>query len=164
VSGAAGYALGEGAAHNNLARLDARRGSFDDAHGFFASAVEIFERIGSAAMLLEARAREAECLVFQGRHAEALALLDSLEPGGGTEMTAILLERMRGFALCQARRPDEGRRHLEQSLALARDVGSDYEAALSCRALADTGGSGGEDADQTFARLGIVNLPHVPLP
>jgi tetratricopeptide (TPR) repeat protein len=165
VSGAAGYALGEGVAFNNLARLAARRGAFDGAHALFASAVAVFERIGSAAMLLEARAREVECLVFQGRHAEAIALLDSLEPGGGTEMTAILLERMRGFALCQARRPDEGRTHLEQSLALSRTVGSDYETALSLRALAETGGSGPEEAaDETFARLGVVNLPHVPLP
>jgi tetratricopeptide (TPR) repeat protein len=165
VSGAAGYALGEGAAFDNLARLEARRGSFDAAHALFASAVAVFERIGSAAMLLEARAREVECLVFQGRHAEAIALLESLEPGGGTEMTAVLLERMRGYALCQARRPDEGRTYLEHSLALSRTVGSDYETALSLRALADTGGSGRDEAaEQTFARLGIVNLPHVPLP
>jgi hypothetical protein len=80
-------------------------------------------------------------------------------------MTAILLERMRGYALCQARRPDEGRSHLEQSLTLARNVGSDYEAALSLRALEDTGGSGREEqAEQTLTRLGVVNLPHVPLP
>ena len=165
VSGAAGYALGEGAAFDNLARLEARRGSFDAAHALFASAVDVFERIGSAAMLLEARAREAECLVFQGRHAEAIALLDSLETGGGTEMTAILLERMRGYALCQARRPDEGRTYLEHALALSRTVGSDYETALSLRALADSGGSGPDEAaEQTLARLGVVNLPHVPLP
>jgi hypothetical protein len=80
-------------------------------------------------------------------------------------MTAVLLERMRGYALCQARRPDEGRTYLEHSLALSRTVGSDYETALSLRALADTGGSGRDEAaEQTFARLGIVNLPHVPLP
>ena len=76
VCKAAGYALGEGAAADNLARLDARAGRFDEAHALFADARGVFERIGAAVFALEAQAREAECFVFEGRHGEAIALLE----------------------------------------------------------------------------------------
>ena len=74
VCRATGYALGEGVAVQQPGTARRSRGRFDESHALFAQALELFDRIGSAAMLLEARVREAECLVFEGRHAEAIAL------------------------------------------------------------------------------------------
>ena len=138
VCKAAGYALGEGAALNNLARLEARVGRFEEAHTLFEEAHTLFERIGSARFELEAVARQSECLVFEGRHAEAIAALASREDDGQMGVTRILVERTLGYALHQARRPDESKAHLELSVEVARQVGSEYETALSLRALADT--------------------------
>ena len=166
VSRATGYAIGEGAALSNLARLDARAGRFDEAHALFAQAREVFDRIGSTPLRHEAAAREAECFVLEGRYAEALGLLEE-QPEDPPPQTAILVERTLGYALHQARRPDEGRPHLEESLGLAQGVGSEYEEALSLRALADTRAAGPEGRDRaeaTLARLGVIRLPPVPLP
>ena len=69
--------------------------------------------------------------------------------------------------LHQARRPDESRVHLEQSVAVARQVGSEYETALSLRALADTGNADvgvRAESDAALERLGVVFVPAVPLP
>jgi hypothetical protein len=46
-------------------------------------------------------------------------------------------------------------------------VGSEYEVALSLRALAQTGHAGADvlaEAEATLARLGVVSLRAVPLP
>ena len=167
VSKAAGYVLGEGAALNNLARLEARAGRFEQAHTLFDEAYTLFERIGSARFELEALARQSECLVFEGRHAEAIAALSGRVDDGQSDYTSILVERTLGYALHQADRRDESRKHLEQSLKLARRVDSEYETALSLRALADTHNAGADvraESDATLARLGVVFVPLVPLP
>jgi hypothetical protein len=133
----------------------------------FTEAVALFERIGSRGFELEGRAREAECLVFEGRHGDAISLLDGRVDAEQTGPTRILLERTLGYALHQARRPDEARQHLEEAARLAKQVGSEYETALSLRALADTRNAGPEartEADATLERLGVVLVPHVPLP
>jgi hypothetical protein len=84
----------------------------------------------------------------------------------------ILAERVLGYGLHQARRPDEARPHFEESLRLAREGNSDYETALTLRAIADTSSgaaaeadrAGGADAAATLARLGVASLSSVPLP
>ena len=167
VCKAAGYALGEGAALNNLARLEARVGRFEEAHALFEEAHALFERIGSARFELEAVARQSECLVFEGRHAEAIAALTGRVDDGETGATWILIERTLGYALHQARRPDEARDHIEESVELARKVGSEYETALSLRALVETRNAGpdaGAESNATLERLGVVFVPRVPLP
>jgi tetratricopeptide (TPR) repeat protein len=167
VSRATGFAIGEGASLNNLARLDARAGRFDEAHALYAQAHDVFARIGSSSFRLEGIAREAECFVLEGRYAEAIALLEDEPIGDAPGHTAILVERTLGYALHQARRPDEARPHLEESLRLARSIESEYEEALSLRALAETRAAGPDAraaAEATFARLGVIRLPPVPLP
>jgi tetratricopeptide (TPR) repeat protein len=167
VSKAAGYALGEGAGLDNLARLEARAGRFEQGHELFAEATSVFERIGSTNFLLEAQAREAECFVFEGRHAEAISLLSKGPTAERTAAVAIIAERALGYALHQARRPEEGREHLEESVRLAREVGSEYEVALSLRALAQTRHADADvlaEAESTLERLGVVSLRAVPLP
>jgi hypothetical protein len=77
-----------------------------------------------------------------------------------------LLERMVGYATHQARRPDEARPHLEASVTLAREVGSEYETAVSQRAIAEVTKDAAllAASDAALARLGVVSVPRVPLP
>ncbi len=171
VSRASGWAFGEGAALSNLARADARRGRFDEAHALFDGALAVFEELSAERFKVEAKARRAECLVFEGRYQEALEVATECRdtaaksPVGGVEA---LIERSMGYALHQARRPEEARAHFEESLRIARDLKVQYEVALTLRAMAATGYPSGDDlaveSDEILALLGVVSLPAVPLP
>jgi tetratricopeptide (TPR) repeat protein len=168
VCKAVGYPLGEGAAVSNLGRLEARASRFEEAHDLFAQALAIMERIGAARFAAEARARRGECLVFEGSHAEAIALLDGRVADGEVDPVSILVERSLGYALHQARRPEEARPHFEKSLRLARELKAEYEVALTLRAMAATRYPSDEDlaaeSDAILERLGVVSVPSVPLP
>ena len=115
VCKAAGYAFGEGAALNNLARLEARAGRFEDAHTLFEEAHTLFERIGSAGFELEALARQSECLVFEGRHAEAIAALSGTRVRRADGPDAH--PRRADTRVCAApgAPPDEARSHLTRA-------------------------------------------------
>ena len=113
--------------------------------------------------------RRAECHVLEGRYAEALELatatLESSERASEAGPRVPLLERVRGLALVQARRPEEGRERLEASLASARENASDFEVALTLRALALTGRPEcAAEADEALRALGVVAVPQPPLP
>ncbi len=168
ASRAAGYAIGAALATSNLARVAARSRRFEEARGLYAEAIAAFEAIDARYYVADARARLAECDVLEGRHAEAIELATAvLADEHAAEAVRILAERALGYAQHQARRPDEARPHFEESLRLARETSSDFEAALTLRAMADTGAgdpSAGTEADATLARLGVVTLPRVPLP
>jgi class 3 adenylate cyclase/tetratricopeptide (TPR) repeat protein len=165
TSRAAGYTLGEAAGLNNLGRRASRGGRFEDAHRLFAEALELFERIGASSLQSETRARDAECLVLEGRYREAIEELEAVHELDQGEATRALIERTLGYAYHQAREPDRAREHLEVSLELAVNAGSEFEAALSRQALALTGNA--EDdagAADTLARLGVVFIRRPPLP
>ena len=164
---ASGYALGAGVARKNLGRAAAASGRFDEAHVLFAEALADLETMGAERFVLETNARRAECLVLEGRHQEASELVaktleESTEAGVGT----VLLERLAGYVRVQARDPDAARPHFEESLRAGRELGAEYEVALTLKALADTGldPAGGAEAAETLSRLGVVATPHVPLP
>jgi class 3 adenylate cyclase/tetratricopeptide (TPR) repeat protein len=168
---AAGYAFGVAVLTSNLGRLAARAGRSEEAHELLDQALAEFEALCSERFIVETNARRAECLVLEGRHREALELAESAlsgaerSPVGGLEA---LLERLVGLALYQGRRPDEARPHFEASLRRARDLGAEYEAALTLRALAETSApadvSAHEHSRAILDRLGVVSLPQVPLP
>jgi tetratricopeptide (TPR) repeat protein len=170
-SRASGWAFGEGAALSNLARAAARGGRFADAHALFDEALAVFEELSAERFKVEACARRAECLVYEGRYQEALELATSSReaatrsPVGGVEA---LLERSMGYALHQARRPEEARPHFEKSLRIALGLKVQYEVALTLRAMAATKHPSDEDlaaqGDEILKRLGVVKLPAVPLP
>ena len=86
-------------------------------------------------------------------------------PVGGLEA---LVERSIGYALHQARRPEEARPHFEESLRIARELKAEYEVALTLRAMAATRYPSDEDlgaqSDAILERLGVVLVPSVPLP
>ncbi len=166
-SRAAGFAIGEALATSNLARVAARARRFEEAQKLYLEAIEGFEGIDARYFVADARARLAECHVLEGRYAEAIELATAtLADENAVGAVRILAERALGYALHQARRPEEARPHLEESLRLAREAASEYDIALTQRALAEAAGdlSAGADADATFARLGVVALPRAPLP
>ena len=136
---ASGYTFGAAVVLLNLARSEAAAGRFDEAHRLFDQAHTELAEIGSESFLLELDMRRAECFVLEGAHAEALELatatIEASEASGEAGPRLALLERVRGYAHIQARRPEEGRVRLEASLAAARESGNDFEAALTLRAL-----------------------------
>jgi predicted ATPase/class 3 adenylate cyclase len=171
VSRAARFPIGAALGTSNLGRLAAREGRFAEAHQLLDEAAETFAAIDAGRYVNETQARRAECLVLEGRYAEALELALALveasreTPFGGLEA---LVERTIGLALHQARRPDEGNVHLQESLRIARDLRAVYEEALTLRALADTKAPDADalraESDAILARLGVVSVPKVPLP
>lgn len=168
---ASGGGFHEGVALSNLGRAAARSGRFDDAHRLFDRALAVFAELSAERFAVEAKARLAECLVIEGRYREALDVANDCResaaksPVGGVEA---LIERSIGYALHQARRPEEGRPHFEESLRIARELKVEYEVALTLRAMAatryPTSDDVGAEADEILARLGVVSLPSVPLP
>jgi tetratricopeptide (TPR) repeat protein len=171
VSRASGWAFGVGAALSNLARAAARAGRFENADALFSDALAVFEELSSERFIVEAKARRAECLVFEGRYQEALDVATECResaaksPVGGVEA---LIERSIGYALHQARRPEEARPHFEESLRIARELKAEYELALTLRAMAATHYPSDDDfaaeSDAILERLGVVSVPSVPLP
>jgi class 3 adenylate cyclase/tetratricopeptide (TPR) repeat protein len=171
VSRASGWSFGEGAALSNLGRADARAGRFEQAHRFFEQALAVFDELSAERFAVEAKARQAECFVFEGRYQEALEVATECRdaaaksPVGGVEA---LIERSIGYALHQARRPDQARPHFEESLRLARELKAQYELALTLRALAATGHPGADDfaaeSEAILAALEVLSIPSVPLP
>ncbi|MCW2966080.1 MAG: tetratricopeptide repeat protein [Actinomycetia bacterium] len=171
VQRAAGFAFGVGAATANLGVIAARQGSFDEARRLLAEARTQFEEIGAGSFALHMRVREAEALVLEGQHTEAIELAKAtgaaLAAAGEVGVHNAQIERLIGYALVQARRPDEARAHLEESVRIARELNAAYEEALTLKALADT--QLGGPADSASARrildgLGVVTVPVVPLP
>jgi hypothetical protein len=91
----------------------------------------------------------------------------ALEAAGDNRLLGAFLERLHGYALVQARRAEEAGPRFERSLQLARELGADYELALTLEALDRTGVSDSEAAserDAIYERLGVVNTALVPLP
>jgi class 3 adenylate cyclase/tetratricopeptide (TPR) repeat protein len=171
ASRAAGYAFGVAVMTSNLGRLAARAGRFEEAHELLDDALGQFEALGSERFRVETTARRAECLVLEGRYAEAFELATGVlgdaerSPVGGLEA---LLERLVGLALHQGRDAEAARPHFETSLRRARELGAEYEVALTLRAMAETGYPADEDlgaeSRALLDRLGVVSLPRVPLP
>jgi tetratricopeptide (TPR) repeat protein len=166
VSRAAGFPLGIGIATSNLARVAARSCRFIDAHSLYDEADALLGEVGAETYVIEARARRAECLVFEGRYADALPLLEELL--AGADLSAVqraMVERLLGYAKWQARRKDEARPHFDESMRIATEAGAEYELALTMKALADTCAPEFAGLAQVvFDRLGVVSTPHVPLP
>jgi hypothetical protein len=84
-----------------------------------------------------------------------------------TPVLCATLERLWGYALIQARRPDEAGPHLQHSLELASGVDAEYEVALTLQALALARFRGQKcevECREILDRLGVISTPLVPLP
>jgi class 3 adenylate cyclase/tetratricopeptide (TPR) repeat protein len=168
VARASGHRLIESFVTANLGRLAARTSRFEEAHELLDAAAEQLSAIGSRGLALETDVRRAECFVLEGRHRDALDVAEGAlaraGEGGQLDVVGPALERTLGYALFQTRRPDEALPHFERSLELARISKANYEIALTLKALADTYGGESAEAEEIFARLGVIATPHVPLP
>jgi class 3 adenylate cyclase/tetratricopeptide (TPR) repeat protein len=155
---------------SSIGRCASRAGSFEEAHELLAEALRDAEAFGAGEIVLDAHARIAECLVFEGRHREAFAAAtETLRLAGeGDETRALraLLERLRGLAEAQDRAPERSRPHFEESVRLAREAGAELEEALTCLAAATVGCeiASGCDPDAVLEKLGVVSTARVPLP
>ena len=170
---AARYPIGAALATANLGRVAARARRFEDAHQLFEEAAAGFLEIGASSFVHENAARMLECLVLEGRYADARELLDATRTEAeavGERGVLASLERSAGYAVVQARQPGgTARLHFDRSLELARELEARYEIALTLRALADTKLADDVDAarresEDLLEQLGVLSLTTPPLP
>jgi tetratricopeptide (TPR) repeat protein len=158
---------------SHYGRLTARAGRFPEAHALLDEARSEYGQAGAHAEVLLIDARIAECLAYEERPAEALALCEAaLDRAGSLEGVFLLvpfLLRLRGWALLTTGRADEARATLDESLARAREKDADYEVALTLDVVAALRRHSGEatgglevERDAIFHRLGVVAPPVLP--
>ena len=161
---------------NLLGRNCARTGRFDEALALLAEARGELDFVGAAAEVLDTDAKIAECHALRGSSVHALETADEALAGAGSiegDASGPLLTLVRGYALAQLGRPDEGKEALEESLHLARERegGAHFEMAMAIIALTRLGRLLGEpvpedlehEGAELIGRLGIICVPVVPL-
>ena len=171
---AASYRYGIAYATMLLGRLDARTGSFAEAHDHFVAARSEFNDIGLHFDASEVDSMVAECLVLEGRSHEALELADRLVEGmeeQGSPRGVALVQRVRGYALLQGDDLGGARAAFEASRESALELKADYELVLTLVALGRLAGLSGDQAAEKESRteiaeladqLGIAAFPEVP--
>ncbi|HVE64097.1 MAG TPA: AAA family ATPase, partial [Mycobacteriales bacterium] len=172
VWAAAGDRASVAYAQSNLGRLAARMGRYDEAMGLLNSAQAEFSAAGADGELRDVEARISECLVLRGDAELALAFVD--RTGGGPpsgSQQAPMLYRIIGQAHVMLRDLDAAEEALQRSLAAAHARRTDYEVALSQRALAAVAELRGADATALraesgaiLAQLGVVEVAEPALP
>lgn len=161
---AAGFRAGFAFATSALGRIASRSGRFDEALRLLAEARTESEHVGATASVLEADARIAECLVFQGESERArTAAEEALERAGNAGPLAPMLLRIKGWALQQLGDIAGASASFEESVGVARGLNADFEIALGLRALARVGapadgsdGAGRDDGSSILERLGVL--------
>jgi hypothetical protein len=131
-------------------------------------------RVGNLSEVLATDARIAEVLVLDRDATAALELIDDalararITEGGS--VIAPTLHRLRVVALAQAGRTDEAQAVLRAALATARKRGDTQNLALilhvgeaTARALGTRADDFDKERAQLFERLGIVQVPDVPI-
>ncbi|PWU24072.1 MAG: hypothetical protein C5B48_07520 [Candidatus Rokuibacteriota bacterium] len=163
-----------------LGNIAARSGRFDEATALLEEARDLYLSGGETGEALCTEARLVECLVRKGESAEALGRAEeTLERATDLEdglVATCILKRLRGCALLQLDRAEEGARELEACVALVRDRRSDfgaksadYEIAITLDAMIRSGSGGRAEAglarerDAIFERLGVVAPPELPV-
>jgi len=112
----------------------------------------------------------AECLLFQGRAAEALSMLDdALDRAGelsGAGASTPMLHRLRGSALIQLGELLEAEEALNEGLGVARIRHAAYEVALTLRAinrLAEANGDAASSDLENESRTILQGLGAAPV-
>lgn len=166
----AAFHVGVGLATSNLGRAAARNGRFDEAGQLLAEAAEKLAAVGVESLAIEALAREAERRVLAGADG-ALDVADEVLTRamrlGGQGVLLAMIDRLVGCAHLQGGDRAAGLQRLRSGLERARQVGAPFEVALSQEVLARVDPSDADaaaEAQQIFARLGVVAPPAVPLP
>jgi class 3 adenylate cyclase/tetratricopeptide (TPR) repeat protein len=159
---------------SQLGRVASRDGRYDEAAELLAKARDGFAAIGARYDALDVHTRIVENRVFQGQGSKVLAeigetMAEAEAFGEGIHLTRLTL--LRGYALAQAGRPDEGLVDVDDALATARERGATYQVALGLEARtrlrhlldADDWADGLDETWSIQETLGIVSIPRVPL-
>jgi tetratricopeptide (TPR) repeat protein len=154
-----------------LAATASRAGRFDEAVVMFDEAEALVRELGDE-YAADVAGLRAECLVLQGRPDEAAPLIDGLLSTLPTNHPFVpWLLRNRGYASAQNGDRAGAQRSLRESLRSARSLGADHDVAFALEAFVRCGLSDGRSVDEMQRerdelndRLGIVAVPHVPLP
>jgi len=163
-----GYRVLSSLSRLNLGRAAARAGRFAEADELMHEAAEGFREIHAASFEQEVHARIAEAAVLAGDPERALREAQLAELTSEADQPAAfraLIHRVRGYAYCQRRRPDDAAQEFEQSIQAAREGDALYELALSlhaqersCDATAE-----GSEAERLFEALQVSAVAEVPL-
>ncbi len=161
---------------NLLGRNCGRTGRFDEALALLSEARGELDFAGAAAEVLDTDAKIAECHALRGSSALALEPADEALAGAGSRRGRCLgplLMLVRGYALAQLDRLDEGKKALEEHLRLARERegGAHFEMAMAIIALARLGRLMGDpispelerEGAELIERLGVVCRARRPL-
>lgn len=119
-----------------LGRVVARSGRFDEAFELYREAEEVFAADGARDFVLEVKARVAECFTFRQEPKAALAQLAEVDAESGESiMSAPLVSRVRGYALAQIGDLAGARSAFEESLAVSRERGADFDVSQAITGL-----------------------------
>ncbi len=172
----AGYQWGVALTTSGFSRLALRRGDIDRAHERLDRAEVEFRELDSAALVLDTRVRQVECLVVEGRDADALTLAgevaEEMRAFGLVPILPITLSRYRATALLRTGDVAGAAEELDRALGAARADGVLYEVALCLAALEAVARADGRDPAASWAeerrtvegRLGVVALPDLTVP
>lgn len=171
---ACGFAHGIPLATRHLGRVALRRGDPTLAEHHFLEARATLQSNGMVTKVAEVDLWRAECRLVEGDVAAALGLLDAsdvaIRASRSTELAPMLL-RLRACALTHVGDAVTARACLDESLAVARARGADYDVALALTAIAALGSSETEaelpdpmlQAREIFLRLDVEVVPTLPL-
>jgi tetratricopeptide (TPR) repeat protein len=170
---AAGHTMGIAYSIQHLGRATARGGQ-PGGRELLTEALELWRAIGSAASEIETEAKLAEAMLFDGDHLEALGLLHpALERERHVAVVPwlrALLRRLAGSALVLAGDRDAGLAAVHEAIDISRANHAQFELAMGLDTLArldpadPAAAPARREADELFARLGVISLALVPLP
>jgi class 3 adenylate cyclase/tetratricopeptide (TPR) repeat protein len=170
---AGGYRYGIGYALLLSGQLAGRVGSFAEAYERLGEARREFDASGLISDIRLVDARKAECMVFEGRSAEALTTVDHLLVTGTAGLSAelALLQRVRGYALICEGDLSGASGALDISLQSAEEQDAAYEVALTLAAKQRLTVLAGDSkaahelelrSKVILDRLGVVAVVHPP--
>lgn len=174
VCRAATYRSGVAFARSLLGRVAARTGRFEESRAHYDAARREFAAAGLESDARETDGRVAECLMLEGRSADALDLADATLRASAADdenpPDAALLQRVRGYAFLQQGAFDSAGSALDRSLESGRAREADYEVALTlvaqghlARAMGDNDRAVVLDGESStlLSRLGVQSLPAI---
>lgn len=169
------FQVGLAVASLNLGIIDGRERRWEQSEQRLTDARARFEAIGSDSYVLETRVRLAEAAMLAGRSTDAREILQAASRVPSSveafPQTRIAERRVSGLVLLQQGQDLAGADALREAHGLALENENAYEQALCCHFLSRVPAlttidrrKARTEAEQIFARLGVVRIAEVPLP
>lgn len=160
------YRYFQGACQSLLGRAALRAGRAGEARKWLADAKANFAHVGAEQDALAMDAALAECELYGGRPADALAAADALlSKGNGAAAFASALQRVRGEALAGMGDVVGAREALRSSVDIARSRHDRFAVVLASSAMARLDAAANDacaERDALVTALGIRTLPPAP--